>query len=228
MQKPTAIYLGWTNSQTSKEVEDILRDSFELKFVRSFSFGEKTDQEALAKLSTQFLFTFGPLIVRKPLLTSSTIAAINFHTAPPKWPGRGSCSHALLARDTEFGITAHLISEAIDAGPILRVLRFPITQDDDAESLHEKTLRKIPELVKATLMDLRSNNWQPVIQNDETWERKALKQKELFQLMRIDESDTDEQVALKIRAFSHSKKPGPFIERNGIRFWYMKAQNSDA
>lgn len=225
MQKPTAIYLGWTDSSISKEVEDILRESFELKFVSSFKFGETTDQETLAKLAPQFLFTFGPLIVRQPLLTSPSIAAINFHTAPPKWPGRGSCSHALLSQDTEFGVTAHLLSEAIDAGPILRVLKFPITQDDDAESLHEKTLRKIPELVKATILDLRSNNWQPIIQNDETWERKALKQKELFQLMKIDESDSDEKVALKIRAFSHSQKPGPFIERNGIRFWYLKGSS---
>ncbi|MBX9879488.1 MAG: hypothetical protein K2Y22_13590 [Candidatus Obscuribacterales bacterium] len=221
MQKPTAIYLGWTNSQTSKDVEDRLKESFELVFASSFSFNEKTDQEALAKLAPQFVFAFGPLIVREPLLTSPSIAAINFHTAPPKWPGRGSCSMALLEGDNEFGVTAHIMDKGVDTGPILRVLRFPIEKDDDAETLRERTLSFIPNLVSVVIDDLKQNNWQPTV-SGEMWQRKAIRQKDVIDMMRIADSDSNEMVQKKVKAFAHSQKPGPYIERAGIRFWYMK------
>lgn len=222
MPTATAAFFGWKNSPIAAEVEQILRANFDIKFSEHFAFGDSTDQDEVAKLKVAFVFSFGPLILRKHLLESATISPINFHTAPPRWPGRGSCSYALLNGDTEFGVTAHIMNEKVDEGPILKVLRFPIEESDDAETLHQKTLSSIPHLVRTLVDDLKANDWMPTL-SGEQWERKALKQKELMPLMRINEDDTEQFVAKKIRAFSHSQKPGPYIEKCGFKFWFLKS-----
>lgn len=222
MSKPSAAFFGWKNSPVAAEVEEILRANFDIKFSEHFSFGDTANQDEIAKLQVAFVFSFGPLILRKQLLDSASVGPINFHTAPPCWPGRGSCSYALLNNDKEFGVTAHIMNEKVDAGPILKVLRFAIEEDDDAETLHFKTLSSIPHLVRGLIDDLKANNMVP-IPSGEQWERKALKQKELMPLMRINEEDREETVARKIRAFSHSQKPGPYIEKYGVKFWYLKS-----
>ena len=49
-------------------------------------------------------------IISEEVIKSAKIGAINFHTGPPQYPGRGSVNHALYNNDTEFGVTTHLIS----------------------------------------------------------------------------------------------------------------------
>lgn len=222
--KPSVIYLGMKGTEHSQATEKIIKEAFDVLFAGHFSFGDTVDQDNLANLQADFLFSFGPVILREKLLKSVKIAAINFHTAPPKWPGRGSCSMALLDGDKEFGATAHIMEAVVDSGAILRVLRFSIKHDDDAEILRERTLRIIPDLAAELISDLKENNWRPS-PNGESWSRKAIKQKDVINMMRIDENDSEEVLQRKIKAFSHSQKPGPFIERGGQRFWYMKGQN---
>lgn len=219
--KPSAIYLGMKGTEHSLSTERIIAEAFEVLFAEHFSFGDIVDQDKLANLQADFLFSFGPIILGEQLLKSVKIAAINFHTAPPKWPGRGSCSMALLDGDTEFGATAHLMEAVVDSGAILRVLRFPIEDNDDAESLRERTLRIIPNLASELINDLEQNSWRPS-PSGESWLRKAIRQKDVIKMMRIDETDSEETLQRKIKAFAHSQKPGPFIERAGHRFWYMK------
>lgn len=216
----TAIYFGWGGTPVSSEVESIIRRRFDVKFSRGFSYREEFDQNTLCSLRADFLFCFGPLIVRK-LLLDSVRCAINFHTAPPKWPGRGSCSFALLDGDTEFGVTSHLVTEGIDEGPILQVNYFPIAASETVESLHAKTLAKIPELVEATIDGLERNSWvaKPTSQR---WERKALRHRDLMARMEISDVADEGEVTRKIRAFAHSSKPGPYIQKHGIKFWYIK------
>jgi methionyl-tRNA formyltransferase len=215
-----ALYLGWAGSETSELVLDILTDHFEVSFARRCSFGDHLDQEDLAKLRADFLFSFGPVIVRSVLLESVRVAAINFHTGPPKWPGRGSCSFALWDGDKEFGVTAHLMENAVDSGAILRVVRFPIESGDSAETLHEKALRSVPKLVELVVADLESNNWRPV-PGEERWERAAMRQRDLVRTMQVEDTDSAVTVSNKIRAFAHSSKPGPYVDRHGFRFWYL-------
>lgn len=217
----TAIYLGWREAPASEEVLTLLKEDFEVRYAQHCSFHEAVDQERLVSLQADFLFNFGPVIIQEKLLKSCGIAPINFHTAPPDWPGRGSCSFALYHGDRDFGVTAHIMDKALDSGPILKVLRFPIELHDTVESLHEKTLQKIPELVKELIADLKRHEWKP-LPVSETWAKKALRQKDLMQLMEIHEDDSAGEIARKIRAFAHSSKPGPYVVKNGLRFWYLK------
>ena len=216
--RPTAVYLGWQGSEVSTNVESLLRERLDVVFAREFAFGEPFDQDEIAPHGVDYLFSFGPLIVRKALLDRVRRAAVNLHTGPPRWPGRGSVSFALLEDDAEFGVTAHLMAAAVDAGPILHVVRFPISADDDVESLDARTKSAIPELAETVLDDLLASG-EPRPSGDH-WERAALTQAELLERMRILDGDDESTVVRKIRAFAHPAKPGPYVERFGHRFWY--------
>lgn len=91
---------------------------------------------SLHRSPVDFLISFlNPVIVPKTTLHTVRIAAVNIHPAPPEWPGVGCVSYALFRGDREFGVTAHVMTEDVDAGPIIRVIRFPVLEFDDNESL---------------------------------------------------------------------------------------------
>jgi methionyl-tRNA formyltransferase len=219
----SAVYLGWRGSDVSQELERLVAGRYDVLHAEHYGFGDDVDQSAIAPDGADYLFSFGPVIVRRPLLDRIRVAAINFHTAPPRWPGRGSVSFALYHGDREFGVTAHLMTEAVDAGAILRVLRFPIEPGDTVASLDAKTKSEIVPLATAVLDDLERNDGRPVA-TDERWERPALTLRDMEALLRIEDDDDEDIVRRKIRAFAHPTKPGPYLERSGFRFWYVDGE----
>lgn len=50
--------------------------------------------------------------------------AYNFHAAPPTYPGRDPHHWAVYDNAEEYGVTAHVMSERVDEGPIIAVERF--------------------------------------------------------------------------------------------------------
>jgi methionyl-tRNA formyltransferase len=67
-----------------------------------------------------------PVIVPADILHRLGYGAFNFHPGPPEYPGWAPSHFALYNRETEFGVTAHVMVEAVDAGAIIGVARFPI------------------------------------------------------------------------------------------------------
>jgi methionyl-tRNA formyltransferase len=67
-----------------------------------------------------------PEIVPASVLERFGYGAFNFHPGPPGYPGWAPAHFALYNRETEFGATAHVMVEQVDAGPIIDVVRFPI------------------------------------------------------------------------------------------------------
>jgi methionyl-tRNA formyltransferase len=67
-----------------------------------------------------------PVIVPGDVLHRLGYGAFNFHPGPPEYPGWAPSHFALYNRETEFGATAHVMVERVDAGPIIAVARFPI------------------------------------------------------------------------------------------------------
>jgi methionyl-tRNA formyltransferase len=164
-----------------------------------------------------FLFNYlSPVIVPERILGSIRRAAINFHPAPPDWPGIGSASYALYEGDESFGVTAHLMTAAIDAGPIVRSIRFPIAAEDDCESLWERALSFSLFLFYDVLWHAAgSGQAQP---SGEQWKRAAIRRAEFEKWMRVSTGDSPEEIRRKIRALRHSTLPGPYVEVAGVKF----------
>src|SRR6202451_4686945 len=65
-------------------------------------------------------------IVPPSVLARLGYGAFNFHPGPPAYPGWAPAHFALYDQATEFGATAHVMVEQVDAGPIIDVELFPI------------------------------------------------------------------------------------------------------
>jgi methionyl-tRNA formyltransferase len=69
------------------------------------------------------------VIVPKAVLDQLGYGAFNFHPGPPSYPGWAPAHFALYEEATEFGATAHVMIEKVDAGPIIDVETFLIPPD---------------------------------------------------------------------------------------------------
>jgi methionyl-tRNA formyltransferase len=76
---------------------------------------------------------FGQLI-REPLL--SELELLNVHPSLlPRWRGAAPIARAIMAGDTETGVTIMRVTEGLDSGPIALQRTEPIFEDDDYGSL---------------------------------------------------------------------------------------------
>ena len=164
-----------------------------------------------------YIFSFlSPIVIPASFLEQVHMLAINFHPAPPKWPGVGSPSYAIFHGDESFGVTAHIMEQKVDAGKIIDVLRFPIQFNDTCETLFNRTLTYSIILFYQVLTSIKLS---PELQfNGEEWERDAIRRSEFEEWMTVDADDEEEIIQKKIRALSHSLYPGPFLKYEGRIF----------
>ena len=178
-KRKSAIFFGWKGSETSGKIPKILERDFDLHGKWEFQYGDTAEKTVILKEDPDFLFSFGPLIVRKDLLARIKIAAINFHPSPPWLPGRKGPARALVARDEIYGVTSHLMDEKVDHGPILNEILFSIRGLGEKE-IYDYAFSRIPVLVEETIFSLRPNNWKPK-PNGVAWSRER---KETVSLMK--------------------------------------------
>jgi len=219
--KFSCILLTSDREHLSSAAETFARKLFDVKHVSRYPRDAKHLAAEVTDLTrggeVDFLFNYlSPVIVPERILQSIKRAAVNFHPAPPEWPGIGSASYALFEGDETFGVTAHLMTSKVDSGPIVRSMRFPIVPDDDCESLFQRALNFSLLLfydVLATVAQIGT-----ATANDEQWKRDAIRRAEFEKWMRISPSDSAEEVRRKVRALHHSTLPGPYVEVAGMRF----------
>jgi phosphoribosylglycinamide formyltransferase-1 len=88
---------------------------------------------------------------------------LNIHPSLlPKYPGLHSHARALAAGDAEAGCTVHLVTEALDAGPILGQARVPVLPGDTPESLAARVLAEEHRLYPAVLRRFAAGEARPV------------------------------------------------------------------
>jgi len=155
-----------------------------------------------------FIFNFLSPVILTPLQLSHSDVAINFHPAPPEYPGVGGASYALFNGDETYGVTAHVMKEKVDTGCILKVRRFPFFSDESCESLFDKSLDESLFLFGEVLKDLHEGV-HPTC--DEEWKRKPISRKEFEEWMDV-KNDSHEVIQKKINALRHSKHSWPYVK----------------
>jgi methionyl-tRNA formyltransferase len=141
---------------------------------------------------------------------------VNFHPAPPEYPGCGTASYAIFDGASSFGATAHIMADKPDSGAILKVKRFPILETDGCENLAGKAEAACLELMAEIAAHIQAEGALPS-PNGEAWQRKAFTRKEFQEWLILDPADP-ETFERKIRAARHSRYPGPYVYVNGRRF----------
>jgi methionyl-tRNA formyltransferase len=220
-QKYSCILLAGDHEHLSSAAETFARKLFDVRHVSRYPRDAKHLAAEVTDLTrggeVDFLFNYlSPVIVPERILQTIRRAAVNFHPAPPEWPGVGSASYALYEGDETFGVTAHVMTPKVDAGPIVRSIRFPVLADDDCESLFGRALNFSLFLFYDVLAEVaRGGAAQP---SGDAWKRGAVRRAEFEKWMAVKPSDSADEVRRKIRALRHSRLPGPYVEVGGLKF----------
>jgi methionyl-tRNA formyltransferase len=154
-------------------------------------------------------------IIHKYLLEKASFTAINFHPAPPAYPGVGGLNWALYNNDSEFGITCHHMNTNVDAGPIIAVRSFPILFSDRVESLYRRAHLHLESLAQDILRIISNGGELPV--SSLQWSGKPRTRKELNKLAVIETGMSSEEAARRIRA-THFGSWKPLVKVAGYTF----------
>lgn len=132
------------------------------------------------------------------LLEKAKVAAINFHPAPPEYPGIGCTNFALYDEAKEYGATCHHMLPRVDTGAIIATKRFPLFSTDTVGSLLSRTY-DYQLVLFYEVMSLVVEG-KPLPTSGERWTREPYSRKEFNQLGRIRPDMSREEVAKRVRA----------------------------
>ena len=101
-------------------------------------------------------------ILRRPVLEAPRRGCVNVHASLlPRWRGAAPIQRALLAGDSETGVTLMQMDEGLDTGPILAQRAISITADETAGSLHDRLARLGADLLAEHLDPLLAGDVAP-------------------------------------------------------------------
>lgn len=156
-----------------------------------------------------------PWIIPAWLLARARLA-VNFHPAPPEYPGIGCTNFALYEGATEYGVTAHHMAPAVDTGSIIAVRRFPVQADDTVHTLTIRAYEVMFELFVELLDGLLG--LVPLPKSAEQWTRRPFTREQLDALCVITPDMDAAEVTKRVRATTFPNMPGAYIMIGGQKF----------
>lgn len=140
------------------------------------------------------------LILPPAVLGIPRRGCVNIHASLlPRWRGAAPIQRAILAGDTETGVTLMQMDAGLDTGPMLARASCPIAADDTGGSLHDRLAALGADLLAQTLPDIAAGRVQPVPQPEQgvTYAEKLRKEE-----ARIDWSASAAEIDRQVRAFN--------------------------
>lgn len=113
-------------------------------------------------LSVNYLF-----VIDKDIIILPKKIAVNFHgSLLPKYRGRTPHVWAIINNEKETGVTAHIIDENCDTGPIIEQRKFAIGETETGANILEKFNAIYPGFVADVLKNIKSGNFSMTEQNN--------------------------------------------------------------
>lgn len=140
------------------------------------------------------------LILPKAVLELPRYGCLNIHASLlPRWRGAAPIQRAILAGDSETGITIMQMDAGLDTGDMLLRRACPISENDDAQSLHDKLAQMGADSIIEALSMLEAGQLTPVVQDNDAacYAAKLLKGE-----AQIDWRQDAEQIARSVRAYN--------------------------
>ena len=165
------------------------------------NFKDPADIEILQKFNADLMIVVAyGLLLPPAILEAPRLGCINIHASLlPRWRGAAPIQRAILAGDTETGITIMQMNEGLDTGDILLKLSCPIDTQDTGGSLHDKLATLGGKALLAALEKLNKGELQPEPQDDSqsTYAAKLSKQE-----AQLDWAEDAQALARRVRAFN--------------------------
>src|SRR5215475_10956289 len=158
-------------------------------------------------------------ILPKTFLDAPVLGCINIHgSLLPRWRGAAPIHRAILAGDSETGVTIMRMDEGLDTGPMLLAERTPISAADTAQTVHDRLAALGARLIVSALDGLMSKTIEPVPQPEAgvTYAHKLGKEEGALDWRR-----PAVELERKVRAFH--PWPGTWFETAGERIKVLEA-----
>jgi len=179
---------------------------------------DPTAVAALAALEADLVVVVAyGLLLPSDVLATPGLGCINVHASLlPRWRGAAPIQRALLAGDSETGITIMGMETGLDTGPMYLKRATPIATDETGASLHDRVSQLGAETLMAALPGIGTGRLQPQPQDasQATYAKKITKDE-----ARIDWRLPAIEIERRIRAFN----PWPVAETRlddiSLRLW---------
>ena len=178
----------------------------------------QTDFAAL-ELDAAVVAAYG-LILPKPILEAPRLGCINIHASLlPRWRGAAPIQRAILAGDSETGVTIMAMDEGLDTGPELLKQSVAIGPSTTAETLHDQLSALGARLIVEALEGLAAGQITPAPQSEEgaSYADKLTRAEG-----RLDWRRPAAELERQVRAFS--LWPGAWFEHDGDRLKIVAAE----
>jgi methionyl-tRNA formyltransferase len=144
-----------------------------------FSTWDRPMPDYLIDLTGEYLLCFLCTWVIPSKVLGNFRHCINFHPAPPKYPGRGGYDLALMNKDELYGVTCHHMNPTPDTGKIISTRYFPIDhKKDTVERLRDTAHFFLLYEFKFIFDNIRASTLKNMV-CDEEWDRWPYTKKEL-------------------------------------------------
>jgi methionyl-tRNA formyltransferase len=163
------------------------------------------------------------VILSPAILAIPKYGCLNVHASLlPRWRGAAPIPRAIEAGDTESGVTLMQLDAGLDTGPILLKVPTPISDDDTAQTLHDRLAELGAQALSQVLAPWARGELKPQPQNEsEACYAKKLRKEEAP----LDWSQTAMVLHRKIRALNPWPVATTVWQGKILRVW--EAQRSD-
>ncbi len=159
------------------------------------------------------------LILPEPILTTPRLGCLNVHASLlPRWRGAAPIERAILAGDSETGITIMQMDAGLDTGPVLLTARVPITSETTARDLHDGLADIGARLLVQAVAGVMAGRLTPKPQPNDgvTYAAKLARQEG-----RLEWRSSAVHLERTVRALN--PQPGVWFERGGERIKVLQA-----
>lgn len=195
------------------------------------SFKHEADIESLRQLKPDLMVVaaYG-LLLPLSVLEIPRLGCINIHASLlPRWRGAAPIQRAILAGDTQSGITIMQMDEGLDTGDMLLHKTCDIAEQETGSSLHDRLMQMGGEALLEVLPKLDTSNLQAVPQDAAlaTYAKKLSKQE-----AEINWTDSALQIERCVRAYNawpvaYTNWQKSEKKTLGLRVWAAAVLNSE-
>ncbi len=160
------------------------------------------------------------LLLTPKALAKPKFGCINIHTSLlPHWRGAAPIQRAIEAGDKKTGITITQMDKNLDAGPILKQIVCPISNQDTSGSLHARLADISAANIHDALEKIASRKINAIKQDDSkaTYAKKISKQD-----AKLDWNRPAKELERKIRAYNPSPIAHTTLKGITMRVWEAK------
>ena len=161
------------------------------------------------------------LILPSAVLALPRLGCVNLHASIlPRWRGAAPIQRAILAGDTETGVTLMQMEQGLDTGPVLAEVCTPISSHETGGSLHDRLSQLAAQLLARHLDNLETGCLTPVVQDESlaTYADKLDKREAL-----IDWHKDAIQLERQVRAFNPWPVAHTLFRSEVLRIWSAAA-----